>query len=79
MKALPFCEYILNDPLAEKIDDSTLKTVLKHRDHSNFLTIERKLESNFAITFCRITLGEILIEIENRYQKKFGYICIFYM
>ena len=79
MKALPFCEYILNDPLAEKIDDSTLKAVLKHRDHSTFLTIERKLESNFVITFCRITLGEILKEIENRYKKKFGYICIFYM
>ena len=79
MKALTFHEYILNDPLAEKIDDSTLKAVLKHRDHSNFFTIERKLESNFVITFCRITLGEILKEIENRYKKKFGYICIFYM
>ena len=54
-----------DDPLVKKINDPTLKSILKYQNDPGILAREEKLKSNSVFTFCHITLEEILKEIGN--------------
>ena len=54
-----------NDPLMEKVNDPTLKTILKYQTHSSILVIETKLKNNSVFAFSQIALEEILKGISN--------------
>ena len=54
-----------DDPLVEKVNDPTLKAILKFRNDPSILATEGNLKNNSVYTFCYITLVEILKEIGN--------------
>ena len=53
-------------PLVEKVNDLTLKAILKYQNHPSISAIEEKLKKNSVFTFCHITLQGILKEVSEK-------------
>ena len=51
-----------NDPLVGKVDNPSLKVILKYRNHLSILAKEGKFKSNSVFTFFHIALEDILQE-----------------
>ena len=54
-----------NDSFIKKVNDPTLKAILKYWNHPRILAIDVNLENKFVFTFCHITSEEILKKAVN--------------
>ena len=93
VKTVGILDYIHSHSFAKKVNDLTLRAIMKYRNHPSVLTILDKYRNNSIFTFSHVTKEEVLKEITNvdttksfqeryfdkNYQTKFGYVCIFYM
>ena len=58
-------EYMQNDSFIKKVNDPSLKAILKYWNHPRILAIDVNLENKFVFTFCHITSEEILKKAVN--------------
>ena len=54
-----------NDSFIKKVNDPSLKAILKYWNHYRILAIDVNLENKFVFTFCHITSEEILKKAVN--------------
>ena len=65
VKALGISDYIHSQSFVKKVNDLTLKAIMKYRNHPSVLTILDKYRNNSIFTFSHVTKEEVLKEIGN--------------
>ena len=65
VKTLGISDYMHSHPLAKDVNDSTLRTIAKYRNHPSVLPILDKYKNHSIFTFSHVTKEEVLKEIVN--------------
>ena len=59
-KTLGIPKFNQSDPVSDKVNDSTIKAILKYRKYLTILAIKTKCESNSRISFSHVILEDII-------------------
>ena len=70
VKNLKIPQYSNSDPIAQNIEDPTLKAIEKYKNHSSILTIEAKYKGKNNFSFTEVTRQNIKKEIYDLETKK---------
>ena len=59
IKNLKICQYSNFDPIAQNIEDPTLKAIVKYKNRPSILTIKAKYKGNNKFSFTEVTKQDI--------------------